>query len=86
MTALDAGAALLATPSGSRFAETLTVPVELFILRSYGLKPFLLILIMCCPDSTPTDEGVFPAKLPSSSISASGGVEEISSVAVIWPG
>jgi len=28
---------------------------------------------------------VFPAKLPSSSISASGGVDEISSAADSWP-
>src|SRR3984893_12040626 len=71
-------------PAGivSNSATSRTVPVDVFTFLSHGLYPLLLIFTVCAPLPSPKDDGVFPIKLPSTSISAFSGVDEMSRVAV----
>src|ERR1700730_17697405 len=68
-------------PAGivSNSATSLAAPVDVFTFLSHGLYPLLVILTLCSPPASPKDDGVFPLKLPSISMSAFGGIEEISS-------
>ena len=61
--------------SGSRSANTLTVPPVNLITRVHGLKPFLLIVMVCGPNGKSNTDGVFPTKAPLMSISAWSGVD-----------
>jgi hypothetical protein len=66
---------------GSNRAAILIFPVELLRVRSHLLYPLFDTLTVCSPASIPTEDGVLPTKLPSISISAPKGSDEISAVA-----
>src|ERR1700686_1235365 len=66
---------------GSNRAAILMFPVELLRVRSHFLYPLFDTLRVCSPATIPTEDGVLPTKLPSISISAPKGSDEISAVA-----
>src|ERR1700720_3780295 len=66
---------------GSNRAAILIFPVELLRVRSHLLYPLFDTLRVCSPATIPTEDGVLPTKLPSISISAPRGSDEISAVA-----
>jgi hypothetical protein len=63
---------------GSNRAAILIFPVELLRVRSHLLYPLFDTLRVCSPATIPTEDGVLPTKLPSISISAPKGSDEIS--------
>src|ERR1700730_8293133 len=75
-----AGGAGSGTVDGSNTAAILICPVELLSVRSHLSYPLLDTLRVCSPAPIPTVDGVFPTKLPSISISAPKGSDEISAV------
>ena len=78
---IDADEAGATYPGGaaSNSATSLTEPLDVLTFRAQGLYPFFVIFTACCPSARARDDGVFPTKLPSISMSAFGGEEEISS-------
>jgi hypothetical protein len=64
-------------------AAILSFPVELLRVRSHFLYPLFDTLTVCSAATIPTEGGVLPTKLPSISISAPKGSDEISAVASV---
>src|ERR1700682_6095183 len=65
---------------GSNRAAILIFPVVLLRVRSHLRYPLFDTLRVCSPATIPTEDGVLPTKLPSISISAPTGSDEISAV------
>src|SRR5579859_4492062 len=63
--------------SSSNSAFIVATPPDTPSLRSHVLKPFFVIFIEWSPAGRFTEEGVLPTNLPSTSISADPGVEEM---------
>src|SRR5450755_485113 len=66
---------------GSNRAAIVIFPVELLRVRSHFLYTLFDTLRVCSPATIPTEDGVLPTKLPSISMSAPKGSDEISAVA-----